>query len=124
MVISIAQTAAFFESANQMAIPHATVVKLVEEGIFTASDLCEFDETAIKLIADNLKRPGGRLPDPNCNNPLKKATIETPPFVFGAKSQQRLNVACNLVRFYKTVGRPLTVTDLQWSITMSNFKDL
>ena len=51
-------------------------------------------------------------------------TIPTPPFVFGAKSQQRLNVACDMIRFYNTIGRTLTAANLQWTTTMSKFKDL
>ena len=89
MVLTNAQTTAFFENASQMAIPHATVLKLNNEGIETPMDLSEFDKTSICQIADNLRRPGGRVTDPDDPD----LTIPTPPFVFGAKSQQRLLVA-------------------------------
>ena len=120
MVLTQAQTTAFFENANQMAIPNATVVKLSSEGISNAMDLSEFDKTSINQIADNLRRPGGRVVDPNDPN----ATIPTPPFVFGAKSQQRLLVASDAVRFYETIGRNLTASNLQWSTVLIHFKDL
>ena len=120
MVLTNAQLTAFFESADQMAIPRETVARLAQEGITSADDLSEFDKSSICQIADNLRRPGGRIPDPNNDG----ATIPTPPFVFGAKSQQRLNVACNLVRFYNMIGRTLTASNLTWSTTMVNFKDL
>ena len=110
-----AQTTAFFKNTNQMVIPHATVINLAKEGIANCSDLAEFYDVTIKLIADNLKKPGGQVTDPN----YSKATIATPPFVFGAKFQQRLNIACHLVRYYKMVGRPLMASNLQWSCTMS-----
>ena len=45
-----------------------------------------------------------------------------PAFTYGAKSQKRLTVACDLVRFYKTVGRDLTAANIQWNQVMSNFK--
>ena len=67
-----------------MAIPNAMFVKLAEEGINVASDFAELEESKIKLIADSLKRPGGRITDPK--DPT--ATISTPPFVFGVKSLQ------------------------------------
>src|SRR4051812_38687613 len=104
MVLTAAQTTAFFEQAAQMGIPHATVVKLGEEGIDTFDDLVNFDKETIKQIADNLRRPAGRVPDPN-PGAVAGATIPTPPFVFGAKSQQRLTVACKLAKYYETVGR-------------------
>ena len=47
MVLTKAQTTAFFENATQMAIPHATVVKLNQEGISDVSDLSEFDKSSI-----------------------------------------------------------------------------
>ena len=118
MVLTNAQTAAFFESATQMAVPHATVAKLREEGIETAADLAEFDKTSIGQIADNLRRPGGRAADPN----NAASTALTPPFIFGAKSQQRLNAACDMIRFYAMIGRTPTAPNLQWTPVMSNFK--
>ena len=127
MVLTNAQTTAFFENADQMAIPRATVLRLAQEGITSADDLSEFDKSSINQIADKLCRPGGRVPDPNAIAavpPNAVATIPTPPFVFGAKSQQRLNVACDLVRFYNMIGRTLTASNLTWNATMANFKDL
>ena len=105
MVLTQAQTTAFFENAAQMAIPRLTVAQLVVEGIDTADDLAEFDKTSIEAVAHNLRRPAA-------GNPL----------VFGAKSQKRLIIACDLVRFYETVGRPLTVANLQWNTVMKNFE--
>ena len=121
MVLTAAQTAAFFEDAAQMGIPHVTVLQLQLEGISTVDDLADFDKDSLQQLADNLRRPGGRVPDPN-PNAAPGATIPTPPFVFGAKSQKRLLVACNLVRYYDTVGRPLSAANLQWNTVMKNFE--
>jgi hypothetical protein len=41
MVLTAAQTSLFFENAAQMAIPNATVLELVNEGIDTVVDLSE-----------------------------------------------------------------------------------
>ena len=120
MVLTAAQTTAFFEDAGQMGIPHATVVQLAHEGIETVDDLADFDKDSLQQVADNLRRPGGRVPDPD-PNAQQGATIPTPSFVFGAKSHKRLLVGCDLVRYYEMVGRPLTANNIQWNTVMKNF---
>ena len=120
MVFTAEQTTAFFESAAQMGIPHATVIQLVEEGIDKVQDLTEFDRDALSQVADNLRRPGGRIPNPVPAAPAG-ATISRPPFSFGAKAQKRLLAACDLVRYYVTVDRALTPGNMQWDPVMSNF---
>ncbi len=122
MVLTAAQTAAFFEQPTQMAIPHATVVQLANEGISTVDDLIDFDKDTLDQVAENLRRPGDRIPNPD-PNAAPGSTIARPPYTFGAKSQKRLLVACDLVRFYDTVGRPLTTGNIQWDPVMRNFAE-
>eukprot|EP00957_Ditylum_brightwellii_P150244 11441861-Ditylum_brightwellii.AAC.1 len=90
-----------------MNIPHATVIQLVSKGIDSVRGLADFDKLLIKQIAENLRRLAGRIPDPT-PGAAPGATIPTPSFTFGAKCQQRLLVACELVRYYDTVNRQLT----------------
>ena len=120
MVLTAAQTTTFFEHADQMQIPHATVLQLQSEGITLVSDLADFNKDSLQQLADNLRRPGGQVPDPN---PAAQpgSTIPTPPFVFGAKSQRCIAVACELVKYYTAVGCDLTVANLQWNTVMKNF---
>ena len=120
MPLTAAQTTAFFEQDTQMGIPHATVVQLQQEGITIADDLIDFDKDIIGQIAANLRRPAGRVPDPN-PNAAPGATIPTPPFVFGAKSQTRLVTAAQLLRYYEEVGRATTPGNIQWATVMKNF---
>ena len=120
-MLTAAQTTAFFEAAAQMGIPHETVLQLQHEGISSVDDLADFDKDSLQQVADNLRRPGGRVPDPN-PGAAPGATIPTPPFVFGAKSQKRLLVASNLVRYYDTVGRTITAANMQWNTVMKNFE--
>jgi hypothetical protein len=47
----------------------------------------------------------------------------TPPFVFGAKSQQRLIHATKLIQYYNTLGRNTTAGNLQWTPVMKNFSE-
>ena len=54
MVLTAAQTAAFFEDAAQMGIPHETVVQLEQEGIDAVDDLADFDKDTLQQLADNL----------------------------------------------------------------------
>ena len=120
MVLTAAQTTAFFEPADQMGIPHVTVLQLQAKGITSVSDLADFNMTSLQQLADNLRHPGGHIP-----NPIPAAqpgsTIPTPPFVFGAKSQRRIAVACDLVNYYRTVSHDLTAANLQWNTVMKNF---
>ena len=120
MVLTMAQTTTFFEHAHQMGIPHITVVQLQAEGITLVSDLVDFNKDSLQQLADNLRCPGGRVLDPN---PAAQpgSTIPTPPFVFGAKSQRHIAVVYDLVKYYRTVGRELTVANLQWNTMMKNF---
>jgi hypothetical protein len=76
----------------------------------------------MEQIAANLRRPAGRIDDPN-PGAAAGATIPTPPFVFGAKSQQRLITATELVRYYDTVGRNTTAGNLQWTSVMKHFSE-
>ena len=121
MVLTAAQTTAFFESPDQMGIPHATMVQMQQEGIQSVADLADFEKQSLQQLADNLRKPGGRVPDPDPNAALG-ATIPMPAFTYGAKSQKRLTVACDLVRFYQTVGRDLTAANIQWNQVMSNLE--
>ena len=112
MPLTAAQMTLFFEEDAQMSIPNRTVVQLQTEGLDGVEDLAEFDKETIKGMASNLRCPAGRVPDPN-PGAAAGATIPTPPFAFGAKSQQRLIHATKLLRFYDTVGRAVTAANLQ-----------
>ena len=72
MVLTAAQTTAFFENPGQMAIPQATRAQLVVEGITWVDDLINFDKDLLDQVANNLWRPGGGAD----------------PFIFGAKSHK------------------------------------
>ena len=86
MVFTVNQTIAFYEGNDQMCLPQANSLQLVNEGLEHVHDLLEFDGKSIKGTADNLRRPGGRIPNPDPNAALGDM-IPTPPFLFGAKSQ-------------------------------------
>ena len=95
MVLPQAQVTAFFTQQDQMAIPQATVTQMAAEGMDTVELLADFDPKTLKQLAENLRRPGGRIPDPD-PQAAPGSTIPTPAFTFGAKSQKRISVMCNL----------------------------
>ena len=121
MVLTAGQATSFFENANQMAIPNRTRVQLQSEGISDPSDLVDFDSDGIDCISNNLRKSGGREPDPD-PNAAPGSAIPAPPFIFGAKSQMRLASACDLVRYYEMVGRMITVDNMRWNPVIKNFK--
>ena len=67
MVLTANQVRAFFHADNQMAIPVATIVQLIQEVIEHPEDLRYFDKNSLKYVAKNLRNPGGRIthPEPN-----------------------------------------------------------
>eukprot|EP00957_Ditylum_brightwellii_P041349 3130669-Ditylum_brightwellii.AAC.1 len=99
MVLTAAQTTAFFDNANQMDIPNATVVQLQNKGISTLDNLIDFDKDSLKQIEDNLRCPPDKIHYPN-TAAGGGATIPMPAFTFGSKSQKRIWVACDVVCYY------------------------
>ena len=107
MVFTGAQNTAFFEDANQMAIPHNTVLQLVTEGINVVNNLADFDKESFQQVATNLRRPpGGAVA-----------------FTFGAKSAKRLQAASNLVKFYQAIGRDPMAANIHWDPIVRNFEE-
>ena len=121
MVLTAAQTTAFFENPDQLGIPHETMVKSNDREFKWLQILVSFEKQELQQLADNLRKPVGRIPDPN-PNAAPGTTIPMPAFTYGANPQKRLTVACDLVRYYQTVGRDLTAANIQWNQVMSNFE--
>ena len=87
MVLSAVQSTAFFESPDQMGIPHATMVQMQLQGVQSIADLGDFEKDSLQQLADNLRKPGGRIADPDPSAPAG-ATIPTPAFTYGANSKK------------------------------------
>jgi hypothetical protein len=68
------------------------------KGITNVQDLSDFDKESLQLLADNFRRPGGRAPDPN-PKAAPGTTTTIPAFVFGAKSNKRILVATDLIKY-------------------------
>lgn len=122
MPLTVNQTAAFFSNDDQMGIPQETVAALANEGITIVDDLVDFDKDSIGQVAENLRKPGDRIPNPDPQAP-PGSTIPRPPYVFGAKSQKRLLAACEAVRYYETTNRPLTVGNMNWDPVVRNHSE-
>jgi hypothetical protein len=120
MVFTQAQTTSFFEDEDQMGIAADTRTELVNEGIEAVLDLSDFDKDTLTQVADNLRRPGGRIPNPDPNAPAG-STIAQPPFVFGTKAQKRLLAACDIVHYYEMISRELSSTNMRWDPVLKNF---
>ena len=48
MVLTAAQTTAFFESPEQMGIPHATMVQMQQEGVQSVADFADFEKQSLQ----------------------------------------------------------------------------
>ena len=114
MVLTNAQTTAFFEQQDQMGVPHQTVTQLVNEGISQVEDLKEFTKDDIKNLTDVLRKT-------HTTGGLRASQMVTY-YQFGAKSQKRMTVACELIRYYDVVGRTITAANIKWNPVMIDFE--
>jgi hypothetical protein len=122
MPLTATQIASFFTDGDQMGIPQPTREKLKDEGIENPSDLADFDKDTLHQVAENLRKPGDRIANPDPNAAVG-STIARPPYVFGAKSQKRLLETSELVRFYTTIGRPLTAANIRYEPVTKDFTE-
>ena len=95
---------------------------IAQEGREDLSDLVKFDEKSLKQITDNLRCPGGRVPEPD-PNAAAGATIPTLSLVFGAKSQLRLKAAFEIARYYETTGHALSASNMRWNPVIKTFTE-
>ena len=59
MVLTAAQTTAFFENNDQMGITHNTFVQFQQEEIRTVNDLADFNKDSLHQLTENQCKPGG-----------------------------------------------------------------
>eukprot|EP00957_Ditylum_brightwellii_P133195 10155562-Ditylum_brightwellii.AAC.1 len=116
------QTNTFFTSSKQMEVSKESLAQLGQEGIKRVEDLVEFSKDNWKQIAENLKRPGGWMKNPDKekgnNNP---STIPQAPYPLGVRTQKRLQEASKLTGFYSTVGCCLTVANTVYKTMIRSF---
>ena len=117
MPFTNAQTTAFFEDADQMAIPHRTVAQLATEGITAVDDLAEFEDDDFKQVAYNLSHPPAVL-----NAAVPPVLVPQEPFVLGAKSLRRLKVAAKAIRYYQSIDRATTSGNMHFTNVLRNFE--
>eukprot|EP00957_Ditylum_brightwellii_P085223 6480812-Ditylum_brightwellii.AAC.1 len=78
------KTTFFFTNAKQMEVMKETLTQLGHEGIKKVEDLAEFSKDNWKQVAENLKRPGGRMKNPDKEHGNKNpSTIAQTPYPFG-----------------------------------------
>ena len=89
MGLMTTQITQFFENASQMGILKRKVTQLKTEGIEKPEDLLDFDKETLEKVFNN----------------MRQSSDDSNRYILGAKSQQRLLVATNLVKFYHCIGR-------------------
>ena len=72
---------------------------------------------------NNLRKPTGTVPYPMAGAGANgiPAMVAQPPFVFGAKSLERIKVTANAVRYYNTIGRPITSANMHFTNVLKGF---
>eukprot|EP00957_Ditylum_brightwellii_P156880 11940212-Ditylum_brightwellii.AAC.1 len=81
-----------------MEVTKETLIHLGHKGIKKVEDLAEFSKENWEQVAENLKRPGGRMtnPDKEHGNDNPSTGPQTP-YPFGVRTQKRLLEASELV---------------------------
>ena len=103
-----------------MSLPQATRLQLVNEGLEHVHDLLEFNGDWIKGVDNNLRRPVGRIPNPDPNS-APGDMIPTPCFSFGAKIQMRSKAETMIFCYYETFGREITAPNMRWTTIIKYF---
>jgi hypothetical protein len=96
----------------QVGIPNETIVQIQTEGITNVQDVADFDRESLQQLADNLRKPGGRISDPN-PNAAPGSYYPNP----GLRPwcHKRLFVATDLIKYCDATGRDYTAANLQWT---------
>jgi hypothetical protein len=116
MVLTAAQTTAFFTDTAQMGLDARTRTQLQAEGIVNVEDLAEFtEEDTWKQIIDNCRRPP-KITD------ATGALVEQEAFHISGKSLHRIQVAAVAIEYYLATGRPLSAAIIEWNTTLKNFE--
>ena len=78
-------------------------------------DLEEFNDEDLKAVISNLRKPSGTTTDGQGN------VVPNPSYVIGAKSFKQLKIAAAAVRYYQSIGRDITSTNMHYSNVLKNF---
>eukprot|EP00957_Ditylum_brightwellii_P154777 11779694-Ditylum_brightwellii.AAC.1 len=95
--------------------------ELGKEEIKDVKDLAEFTKDTWKQVADNLKRSGGQMKNPDIKANKNHDTVPQTLYLFGAKKQKRLLKASNLMKYYKTVGCRVIVLNTLYKTVIKSF---
>eukprot|EP00957_Ditylum_brightwellii_P138576 10562471-Ditylum_brightwellii.AAC.1 len=104
-----------------MEVAKEILEELRKEGINKAEDLAKFTKEMWKQVADNLKHPGGWMKNPDKDAEKNHATVPQTPYLFGVKAQKRLLEVSKLVRYCKTVGCHVTISNTVYKTVIKSF---
>eukprot|EP00957_Ditylum_brightwellii_P144552 11011271-Ditylum_brightwellii.AAC.1 len=116
------QTNTFFRNYKQMEVLKEMLTQLDLEGIKKVKDLAEYSKDNWKHVAKNLNCPGGRMKnldkEKDNNNP---SMVPQTLYLFGARTQKRLQEALELTRYYYTVGCCLIFANTAYAMVIQSF---
>ena len=122
MPLTVAEMINVFVDPMQLGVPNDTMMKLVMEGINTLEALANHDEDTMKIIVNNLRNHGERIPNPDPNAP-PGTTIPRGPYQLSAQSIKRILETAELMRFYRTIGREATVENVRYDPVVMDFTE-
>ena len=93
MVLTAAAQTTVFTDSSYIGLTVETRTRLTEEDVTSVDSISNFTPEDVKELAQTMRRPGA-------NQGL---------FAFGVMTQKRFNDTAELLCFYQTTGRALTV---------------
>jgi hypothetical protein len=114
MPFTAAKIATFFTDTANMGLTLCTTGAFAAEGIATPADLAEFDKEGMESIFRNLRKPLKVLRAGAARGCGELQEVIA--YKLSAKSQIRLTIAAQAVRFYEDTGRELNRANMLWSV--------
>ena len=97
-----------------MCLALCVVQGILDEDAAPLIDLAELKKEKIEMLATNLREPkGNRMHHPGQDKYGAGRTVPKPGLRFGIKCQQRILVASELMKFYRTIDRAVTAGNIR-----------
>ena len=106
MVLTAAAQTTVFTDPSYIGLTVETRTRLTEEDVTSVDSISNFTPEDVKELAQTMRCLGANQG----------------PFAFGAMTQKRFNDTAELLRFYQTTGRALTIAIPCWQTIGQDFE--
>ena len=116
-------TSDFWTEKDQTVLDPDAVQGLMSEDIASPMDLEEFKKDQTWTLSSRLRKPKcDRMPRPDQGHANKGKIVPTLVLRSVIKSQQRMLMESDLMRFYQIIDHTATVENIRQNATVTNYK--